>query len=163
MLIETGYDREAAVRYAKRWAYDRNPAYYNFDDLGGDCTNFVSQCIFAGSGVMNYTPTFGWYYRSLNDRSPSWTGVPYLYNFLVNNLEAGPYGVEVSRSAIQPGDIVQLGNAEGRYYHTPIVVDVRDGEIFVAAHTFNAYMRRLSSYSYNRVRFVHILGTRRET
>lgn len=28
------YDRGAAVRYAHRWAYDRNPAYYDFSELG---------------------------------------------------------------------------------------------------------------------------------
>ena len=56
------YDRRAAVLYAHRWAYGRNPAFYDYEHLGGDCTNFASQCIYAGSGVMNFTPTFGWYY-----------------------------------------------------------------------------------------------------
>ena len=53
MLIETGYDRRRAVEYALRWALSRNPEYYDFEDIGGDCTNFVSQCLFAGCGVMN--------------------------------------------------------------------------------------------------------------
>ena len=69
------YQRTAAVEYARRWAFGRNPAYYDFSGIGGDCTNFASQCIFAGAGVMNFTPTFGWFYRSVNDRTPSWTGV----------------------------------------------------------------------------------------
>ena len=55
------YDRQAAASYAKEWAFGRNPKYYNFNNLGGDCTNFASQCIYAGAGVMNFTPTFGWY------------------------------------------------------------------------------------------------------
>ena len=42
------YNREKAVAYAHSWAYGRNPAYYNFDKIDGDCTNFVSQCIFSG-------------------------------------------------------------------------------------------------------------------
>lgn len=79
------YDRTKAVAYAEQWAYSRNPAYYSFNAIGGDCTNFISQCIYAGSGVMNYSNTNGWYYRNVNDRSPSWTGVEFLYNFLVNN------------------------------------------------------------------------------
>ena len=79
------YDREAAVRYAKKWAFKRNPDYYNFDNLGGDCTNFASQCVYAGARVMNYTPTFGWYYRNIDNRSPSWTGVEFLFNFLTGN------------------------------------------------------------------------------
>lgn len=48
------YQREKAVEYAKKWAYRRNPKYYNYDGVGGDCTNFVSQCIYAGCKVMNY-------------------------------------------------------------------------------------------------------------
>ena len=56
------YERKKAIQYAQKWALKRNPNYYNYDDIGGDCTNFVSQCIYAGSGVMNYTKTFGWYY-----------------------------------------------------------------------------------------------------
>ena len=41
--------------------------------------------------LMNYTPTMGWYYSSGSNRSPSWTGVVYLYNFLTGNKSAGPY------------------------------------------------------------------------
>lgn len=79
------YNRANAVAYAKKWAYGRNPKYYDFSDLGGDCTNFASQCIYAGSGVMNYTPTYGWYYISVNNRAPAWTGVDELYRFLTTN------------------------------------------------------------------------------
>ena len=69
------YDVQKATLYAKTWALSRNPQFYNFDKLGGDCTNFVSQCIYAGCGVMNFTKDIGWYYKSLNDRSASWCGV----------------------------------------------------------------------------------------
>ena len=48
------YDRKQAIKYAKAWAYFRNPNYYNFDNIGGDCTNYISQCIYAGCRVMNY-------------------------------------------------------------------------------------------------------------
>lgn len=84
-MREIQYDRQKAYAYAKKWAFKRNPAYYNFDNVGGDCTSFVSQCIFAGIGVMNYIKDVGWYYRNGNDKSPSWSGVEFLYNFLINN------------------------------------------------------------------------------
>ena len=41
------YDRARAVRYAHRWAYGRNPRFYDYEELGGDCTNFASQCPLA--------------------------------------------------------------------------------------------------------------------
>lgn len=151
------YNRRKAVEYARRWAYGRNPAYYDFSDIGGDCTNFISQCLYAGSGVMNYTPEVGWYYRSLNDRSPSWTGVKFLYDFLVTNKIKGPFAVETTSNEMQLGDVIQLGNAE-RFYHSLLVTGIQDGQISVAAHTFNAYMRPLDSYVFDRVRYLHIQG-----
>ena len=50
-MRERKYDRNKVVEYAEKWAYSRNPKYYNFDLIGGDCTSFVSQCIFAGSNI----------------------------------------------------------------------------------------------------------------
>ena len=84
-MIEFAYNREKAVAYAHQWAYRRNPAFLDFQELGGDCTNYASQCIFAGAGIMNYTPVYGWYYINGNNRTASWTGVVYLYNFLTQN------------------------------------------------------------------------------
>lgn len=158
-MREKQYNRAAAVMYARKWALSRNRAYYNFDKLGGDCTNFASQCIFAGSGVMNYTKTFGWYYISLQNRAPAWTGVEYLYNFLVSNKSVGPYGHEVDRSEIQPGDIVQLGTNAGDFYHTPFIVSVSP-QILICAHSNDALNRPLRSYDYDIARFVHIDGVR---
>lgn len=153
------YNRDAAVAYARRWAMERNPAYYDFEKIGGDCTNFASQSIYAGANIMNYTPTFGWYYRSSYDRSPSWSGVGYLYNFLINNRSVGPFAHEVAASEVKPGDIVQLGSANGHFYHSPVITAVTP-EILVAAHTFDALDRPLSSYVYDQARFLHIDGVR---
>ena len=103
------YDRAKAVAYAERWALSRNPRYYDFENIGGDCTNFASQCIYAGAGVMNWTPVTGWYYIDAARRTASWTGVEYLYRFLVTNGGAGPFARLVMPEEVQPGDIVQLG------------------------------------------------------
>lgn len=159
MAVDKQYDRFAAVVYAKKWALARNPAYYNFDGIGGDCTNFASQCIFAGSGIMNYTPVMGWYYRSASDRTASWTGVEYLYNFLINNRGSGPYAVEVQQDALKPGDIVQLGTSNGRFFHTPVVISIHNG-IHIAAHSYDALNKPLDSYLYSAIRCLHIVGVR---
>lgn len=151
------YNRRRAVAYANRWAYERNPAYYDFSSIGGDCTNFVSQCLYAGSGVMNYTPETGWYYINTNERSPSWTGVEFLYEFLTNNKIRGPFGSLIPLSQVIPGDVIQLANSK-RFYHSLFVVDVSGDEIFVNAHTLNASRRPLSSYNYENLRAISILG-----
>lgn len=158
-MREIPYNRNAAVAYARTWAFNRNPVYYDFEKIGGDCTNFASQSIYAGAGIMNYTPVMGWYYRSSSDRSASWTGVNYLYNFLVNNKSVGPYAYVVTREEAMPGDIVQLGTGDGHFYHSPVITAVSP-TILVAAHTFDALDRPLDSYVYDVARFLHIDGVR---
>ncbi|MCH5213507.1 MAG: amidase domain-containing protein [Oscillospiraceae bacterium] len=154
------YDRVRAVAYAKRWAYRRNSKYYDFSNLGGNCTNFASQCIYAGAGVMNYTPVYGWYYISLNNRAPAWTGVNELYNFLVNNKGPGPQGEVVPLRRIIIGDIVQLNfGTDDSFDHSPVVVDAGMGTpdtVLIAANSYDADCRQLSTYNYVAMRPIHI-------
>lgn len=159
------YDRSKAVEYAHRWAFGRNHKYLDFEHLGGDCTNFASQVIYSGSGVMNYTPTFGWYYRSSYDRTPSWTGVNYLYNFLINNKGAGPFAQQVDVKDIQPGDIIQLAfRSSSSFDHSPVVVEtgypVSLNNILIAAHTYDRDYYPITNYKWVDIRFIHILGVR---
>lgn len=164
-LRDLPYDREKAVEYAHRWAYGRNPAYYDFENLGGDCTNFASQCVYAGSGVMNYTPVFGWYYISSYNRTPSWTGVNYLYNFLINNRDAGPYAEVLNVKDARPGDIAQLSFVGGGVFnHSPVIVStgypVDYGNILIAAHTFDTDYYPLTDFEWVDIRFISIKGVR---
>ena len=159
------YDRVAAVEYAHRWAHSRNPAYYDFDTLGGDCTNFASQCLYAGAGVMDFTPTFGWYYRSVQDRAPAWTGVKYLYRFLVRTAGgSGPFARLAALSELQPGDLVQLSFHAHEFTHCLVVEEAdTDGKlekILLAAHSQDAELRPLSTYPYQQVKCLSILGIR---
>ena len=117
---------------------------------------------------MNYTPTYGWYYISPESRSPSWSGVDEFYNFLTGlpefteqNGGLGPFGAEVrSNRMVEFGDIIQLKNSSGRFYHTLIISDIRDGEVLVCAQSDDALDRPLSSYNYADLRVIHIEGVR---
>lgn len=158
------YDREKAVAYARYWAHGRNPAYYNFDGIGGDCTSFASQCVYAGCGVMNYTPIYGWYYTDINNRAPAWSSVIYLCNFLIGNKDVGPYGRLVGIEEVQKGDLAQLILDGEDYQHTPVITSVGRhpdlSDILVAAHTYDCDNRKLSTYDIKSVRFIHIDGFR---
>jgi len=161
MLIEVPYDRSKALEYARKWALNRNPDYLDFQGLGGDCTNFASQCVFAGSSVMNYTPVTGWYYINSGNRTASWSGVEYLFYFLTSNKAAGPYAVETNADGIEIGDIVQLGNSDNHFYHSPIVVGKTGQTILLAAHTFDTFRKPLNNYVYHTARYIHIEGIRK--
>jgi len=157
------YDRAAAVAYAHRWAFGRNPNYYDYEELGGDCTNYASQCLYTGVGVMNYTPTFGWYYLTPNNKAPAWTGVEYFRNFLVRGeITPGPFAQETTLEGILPGDFLQFNFKGDVFSHTPIVVAIGSPptpeNTFVAAHSYDADYRPLNTYVYQAIRYLHILG-----
>ena len=158
MRLIKPYLRERALEYARTWAFARNPLFYDYTGIGGNCTNFVSQCLYAGSCEMNFTPVYGWYYLSENERTAAWTGVQYLYNFLIGNRGIGPFGREVLPSEVEVGDVVQLAREDGTYYHTLIVTGFGEESFLVAAQSDDAFDRPLSSYTYGTARFIHIDG-----
>ena len=147
MLERIPYDRRAAVAYAHQWAYGRNPDFYDYEEIGGDCTNFASQCLYAGTGVMNFDPVYGWFYRDPNDKAPAWTGVEYFFDFITRQTPSpGPFGISTTLSELEPGDFVQftLQNT------------------LIAAHSYDADWRPLSTYYFQEIRFLHIQGAYRE-
>lgn len=162
------YDRAAAVAYAHQWAYGRNPAFYDYECLGGDCTNFASQCVYAGSGVMNYTRDFGWYYINANDKAPAWTGVEYFYNFMTRQEPTvGPVARAASISELLPGDVVQLSFSGEAWNHAPVVVGLlrvpalQPADVLIAAHSYDSDNRPLSTYDYMGIRFLHFIGVQK--
>ena len=152
------YDRNKAVNYAEKWALSRNPAYYDYEKIGGDCTNFISQCIYAGSGVMNYK---SWYYKNANDKTPSWTGVEFLCDFLINNKDVGPQGRLVAQNEIEIGDVVQLSSNGSKFTHSLFVVGIGNvnylSDILIATHSYDFLRRPISTYEFKKIRFIHIV------
>ncbi len=158
------YDRIRAVNYARKWAYERNPKYVDFQEMGGDCTNYASQVLHAGGCPMNYNEN-GWYYSNLNDRAPAWTSVQFLYKFLTNNKGIGPMAEVVDIKDLKIGDLVQLQFQDDTIYdHTPVIVDIKRpinlDNIYIAAHTIDRLDYKLSNYRFRKIRFLHILGYR---
>lgn len=169
MLAYKEYNRARAVEYARTWALSRNPLFIDFTGGGGDCTNFVSQSIYAGSCQMNFTTDFGWYFISPENRAPAWSGVEFFYDFITGapafstqNRGIGPYGIEVDATGVFEGDVVQLADASGDFYHTLIITGFRGGQTLVSAHTNDALDKPLSEYNFADLRYIHIEGVRIE-
>lgn len=110
---------------------------------------------------MNYAPTLGWYFNSLNDRAPAWTSVQYLYQFLVNNKGVGPYAHVAKKEDLTLGDVVQMQIVGPGFEHTAVVTEIRSGLIYVSAHDNDAKNRALSTYLYKDFRYLHIDGVRK--
>ena len=163
-MIKKIYNRKKVIEYAQKWAFSRNPKYYNFDAVGGDCTSFASQCIYAVANTMNYEKDNGWYYINGNNKAPAWSGVEFLHKFLIKNNTDGPYGKEVKQEDIEVGDIAQLSFDGTHFSHTLIIVDVSNkfslSGIKIASHTIDSFNKAISSYNFKKIRFIHIEGVR---
>ena len=117
---------------------------------------------------MNYTKDLGWYYIDANNKAPAWTGVEYFYNFMIRkDATVGPVAQESSISQMEPGDVIQLSFDGEGWNHSPVVVRLlhqpalRPADVLIAAHSYDADNRPLSSYDYRAIRFLHFIGVRK--
>ncbi|RAK14972.1 putative amidase-like protein [Anoxybacillus vitaminiphilus] len=157
------YDRFAAVRYAETWWNSYNLAFKKFPV---DCTNFVSQCLYAGGIPMSGYPNRakGWWMKNHN-WSYSWT-VAHSFRWYLSGTHSGLKAMEVSSpEQLMPGDVICYDfQGDGRFDHTTIVVAKdRQGMPLVNAHTTNSRMRYWSyedstAYTPNiQYKFFHIV------
>lgn len=139
-------NRSLMKSYQERWAFGFNPQWGNFTSMGGDCTNYASQVLYAGVSSFDQSGSQKWYYYNYNNRTPSWTGVIPLRTYLFSNRnEVGHLaGFDTSVAHLQTGDLIQLGD-----YHTLVVYRNQGGSIYVSAHTSPALNKPLDSYSYS--------------
>jgi hypothetical protein len=104
------YNRISAVEYAHQYAFNPNPDYYYYPEPYGDCTNFVNQAIYEGSGAIMYgSGTFGWYYNQSDDHSASWTDVGKLFEFITDYRvwPISPEGCDAVIDQAERGDVIQ--------------------------------------------------------
>jgi hypothetical protein len=170
----TGYNGAAAAAYADTYWSTYNTAWPNFAKKGGDCTNFVSQALYAGGISMRTDPPYSgsaaWFMtqsgRKTWSYSTSWVNAQDDSAFLEQNLAgvtvvASYYGVApgqlVPDNASQ-GDVVLYDwNNDGVFDHESIVT-ASDGTTnadgttnwdLVDAHTTNRYHAYWTLAGYN--------------
>ncbi len=128
------YSYQNAVAYANRYALSYNPAYENYNSIGGDCANFVSQCLYAGGLPM----TDKWFFRrdasGKSSRTSPWSTANGLFNYV--SAYCGTAVVNPQNSEVTAGNPVFYYKAsKGRYSHAAICVGVSPtGVPLVDAH-----------------------------
>lgn len=165
--VRAGYDPIRAYRYAEQWWNGRNP---RFQDMGVDCTNFVSQVLYAGGYPMTHAKdrTNGWWYRF--GRSPawsfSWAGAHALAMHLRASREPFRTRLVLTPEELSLGDVICYDwQGAGQYGHSTVVVGHDpEGRPLVDAHTVDSHHRYYSyedSYAWTprtRYLFVHFEG-----
>ncbi|MEB3102246.1 amidase domain-containing protein [Ferviditalea candida] len=161
------YDRWKAQQYAEAHWNRPNPA---FVDMEVDCSNFVSQCLYAGGAPMNYTGRRdnGWWYKGLQQHqelwSYSWSVAQSLQAYL-SSSKAGLRAQAVeSPYQLAIGDVITYDwDGDSRYQHSVIVTaHAPDGAPLVNARTTDSrhrYWEYKDSYAWTertKYKFFHI-------
>ena len=147
-----GYNASAVVDYADRWVwhgYDGNnhveyynPAYINFNNSGGDCANYVSQCISAGG--MPQDSTWHYYFNgpgtSDDDYTTAWIYVPSHRQYF------GRFGRTINdpvAADIAPGNPVYINwSGDGSWNHATICVGYNAAGVpIVNCHNIDSWHR----------------------
>lgn len=126
------YNRAAALEYANQWVGKRNNRWSDFTGRGGNCQNFVSQCLAAGGIPMDTEgeAVWQWYHGELGEESDtygnsaSWISVDAFYWYARANRGFGLAAVtDASYFDGEAGDIIRMG-FPGVWSHTVLITDV---------------------------------------
>jgi hypothetical protein len=163
------YNRQAAVNYALQWWNKANPAYRNFGS--NDCTNFVSQCLYAGGWPMkgwNKWSLSHWFYYGYYYYSNTWTVADDFSKFLAvysGRGQARSLAYKPWDKYFKIGDIIQIdygryvgdpNGPDGKWDHTMIITKVTTNEIYVTYHWASSPYVPLTSLmgKYPKARFI---------
>jgi hypothetical protein len=149
--MEKKYLREKAVDYALKYGLTPNPQYQYFGiqgEIGGDCTNFVSQCLKAGGAPMAYDVKLPWWYNIIDTNkashrwSVSWSTANSLYWFIKRRGQmniSGLKGVEVNDiTMLELGDLIFYENFKGIINHSSIITGFYEGLPLITQHSVEA-------------------------
>lgn len=159
------YDRNSAVEYALTYALQPNPAFKFLDshgEGGGDCSNFVSQCLKAGGAPFAYKAAPWWYNLNSHNWSISWAVAHSLYWTLKIREKNNNYGLKASeikdKSLLELGDIIQYEDAKGSIYHSAIITafanDKGEKVPVISQHSING---RNISYLKEKAKKMHFM------
>jgi len=180
--VDKLYNSKDAIDYAMTWVDPieviRNNDFGVYDDYGGNCNNYISQCLNASGIPMDYLGDFDtqwkWYGDTVNEdedsygESPSWAGVEEFYTYASENTG---YGLETvvgdNVYSGDVGDIIQYAN-NGEWVHSVIVTEViKDDQgnvqdYLINSNTTDRINYPASAYGYSELRLIKILGWNEE-
>ncbi len=137
----------ASISSGTNHASNYNTLYYNFNSSGGDCCNFVSQCIHAGGIAQDSV----WYYTTNSSGKRvgtyTWTNTQYFHNHFSPTYLSSL--VNSSYSNIYPGNPVYWLQSEGNSTnHNMLCVGKNSAGVpVVCAHNSDLYRVPVSNYS----------------
>lgn len=170
--FDNEYNSTAAVAYARQGVGRRRNGWPSFDRSGGNCQNFVSQCLYAGGVPMDSEKPGQWkcYGARLNTtyqpngRSASWASVS---NFLAYIQENEGFGLVAHADALyytgEPGDILHMRTNDG-WRHTVMITKTMKNnsgivaDYLIASNTMDLIDFPASAYHYTDQMLIKVYG-----
>lgn len=166
------YDRQGALDYAVQYSNDRNDDWANYEGLGGNCQNYVSQCLLAGGIPMDTQGDAVWKWygdtvandQTASGRSSSWSGVDEFLAYAAGNRGYGLAALtDAPYETGQPGDLIQMGEG-GDWRHVVIIsrpvqdTEGRTIDYLVCSNTSDLENWPASLYGYPELALTRIAG-----
>lgn len=151
----SSYDSAAAVAYAREHAENYSDSYKSWTiTQGGDCTNFVSQCLYAGGKPMSgtcsssgkYTDTRDWFHIQFSGLwksygyTTTWISCGDFKKFWQGKCTRYDYKTTIPDliAVCSAGDIVQLCNEDTMVpYHSIIITEKSGNTAKYCGHSYD--------------------------
>jgi hypothetical protein len=142
----TKYRYAAMAAYAEKYWTNYNTAYRRYSGAGGDCTNFLSQSLYAGGWkkVLSSAEDYGTWYSKSSGESDTWIGVNewswFTQTARRTTALANAYQMDV-------GDVLQMDFDEDGSKDHSMMTTYRgsSGVPYLTSHDADTYRRSLAS------------------
>ena len=139
------YNVNAAVAYADKYCINYNSAYNSYKGKGGDCANFVSQCLFAGGFLQDSV----WYKHSV-----AWINV---MRQIAHFKQYGQF-LNANNGNILKGNPIYFDwNGDNTYDHATICVGRNNsGTAILDSHTKDLYHATWTNWDFEKAATIQL-------
>ena len=142
------YNVSNAIAYADKYCINYNTSYNSYKGRGGDCANFVSQCLYAGGFKQDSV----WYKHSV-----AWI------NVMKQIAHFKAYGtfLNASNSNLLKGNPIYFDwNGDSTYDHATICVGRNNSGIAILdSHTKDLYHATWTNWSFKKAATIQLRGS----
>ena len=142
------YNVSNAIAYADKYCINYNSAYNSYKGRGGDCANFVSQCLYAGGFKQDSV----WYKHSV-----AWINV---MKQIAHFKAYGTFLTASNSNLIKGNPIYFDWNGDGTYDHATICVGRNNsGVAILDSHTKDLYHATWTNWSFKKAATIQLRGS----
>ena len=142
------YNVSNAIAYADEYCINYNSAYNSYKGRGGDCANFVSQCLYAGG----FKQDSEWYKHSV-----AWINV---MKQIAHFKAYGTFLNATNSNLIKGNPIYFDWNGDSTYDHATICVGRNNSGIAILdSHTKDLYHATWTNWSFRKAATIQLRGS----